>query len=1081
MSKIDDRTTRALGALAERLAQAPAIARVLAQPAGRHELGGLWSSSSPLALGLLARGRGRCVAVSSSPEAAEALVLDLNVLAPGLPVSLMPVEEEGLADGPELRANRSERLVALASLGDPGDGVMVVPAAVLLEDLPGQPGEELIIARGGKLDRDRLVGRLVEEGFTRVPLVAAPGEVSVRGDIVDVYPWASPHPLRVELFDDEVEDLRRFEVDSQTSVEVLDAATLRLGQPSRDRRRFEDVVDSDTSVFLVDPPRVKDRLTETAFSHDMPPREIDRALRRVADHPGADLFELDLGSPDTDCGIGSVSNTASRPLEDTVSDWREQGRPVVVLCDAAAEADRLVERLIEQGCKPDGQLRKGRVPGLHVGTARVTAGFAFPDNGPLLVHHHELIGRRAVRRRRPKRVVVSRALDSVGELSAGDYVVHLTHGVAIYRGMQRLARDQGEEDFLVLEFAEETTLYVPASRIDLVERFIGGGGESGPVLDRIGGKSWKRKKDKVRRAVEDLASQLLEVQTRRRAGDGFAFPPDDAMQVRFEATFPHEDTPDQHTSWSDVRGDMERERPMDRLLVGDVGFGKTEVAVRAAYKAVLGGKQVAVLVPTTILAEQHFEVFSHRMAEEPVRIEVLSRFRAGKHTKGVLEDLSKGQVDILIGTHKLLGKGVSFADLGLVIVDEEQRFGVAHKERLKQLKASVDVLTLSATPIPRTLHMSMAGLRDISSINTPPPGRRPVITKVGYDDDKVLRDAIRHEVGRGGQVFVLYNRVGDIERMVDRVRELAPTARTAVAHGQMASADLRVVVEQFANGEIDVLVCTTIVESGIDIPRANTMVVTDAHRFGLADMHQLRGRVGRESAQAYAHFLVPRESLPKDARQRLKAIEEFSSLGSGLPIALRDLELRGAGNLLGGEQSGHIMAVGYDTYCRLLRNAVEVAQGKRPRDEPGEIEVELGVSAYLPTEYVPDDSTRMSLLRRLASAGKRRLDAIDRELTDRFGKPPKPAAELLDLFRLRRLVRLAGLTSVLADGLGGVVLTLGDEEAWIERGPFRPSELVPVSPGRTRVTWPKDIETPSQRLRYLLDRFSAKPAPVGAS
>ena len=513
---------------------------------------------------------------------------------------------------------------------------------------------------------------------------------------------------------------------------------------------------------------------------------------------------------------------------------------------------------------------------------------------------------------------------------------------------------------------------------------------------------------------------------------------------------------------------------MDRLLIGDVGFGKTEVAVRAAYKAVLAGKQVAVLVPTTILAEQHFDTFSHRMADEPVRIEALSRFRAGRRTTAVLADLADGKVDIVIGTHRLLSKDVAFPDLGLLIVDEEQRFGVAHKERLKQLKATVDVLTLSATPIPRTLHMAMSGLRDISSIKTPPPGRRAVITRVGFDDDAVLRDAIRHEVGRGGQVFVLHNRVTTIGEMAGRVARLAPTARQAIAHGQMAAAELRDIVESFADGEIDVLVCTTIIESGIDIPRANTIVVTDAHRFGLADLHQLRGRVGREQRQAYAHFLIPRgEVIPKDAQRRLKAIEEYISLGAGLTIALRDLELRGAGNLLGAEQSGHILAVGYDMYCRLLQAAVARAKGRRVDEEPGEIEVELGLTAFLPAEYVPDEAVRMALLRRAAAAGHRKLDALELELADRFGPLPEPARLLIDLFRLRRRVRLVGLTSGLADGLGGIVFTVGDARLFEERAPFRPSELIPVSPGRFRHEWPKEVQTAAQRLGYLLGRFTS--------
>ncbi|MFT7465494.1 MAG: transcription-repair coupling factor (superfamily II helicase), partial [Pseudohongiellaceae bacterium] len=766
----------------------------------------------------------------------------------------------------------------------------------------------------------------------------------------------------------------------------------------------------------------------------------------------------------SDLSLHAVTSD-DRPLETVLQAWLDKGRTVTLLSDSKGERDRLALSLIDRGLPSNDQL--------HLSVGRVTAGFSLPGSGPLLVHHHELIGRRAVRRRRPGRIVASRALGSLSELSPGHYVVHLLHGVAIFKGMKRLAREQGEEDFLVLEFAEDTILYVPASRIDLVERFIGG--ESGSTkLDRLGGKTWARKKAKVARAVEDLAAQLLELQARRAGGEGFAHPPDEAAQVAFEATFPYEDTPDQRTSWEDVRKDMESERPADRLVVGDVGFGKTEVAVRATYKTVLAGKQAAVLVPTTILAEQHYETFRHRMAEEPVRIEVLSRLRTGKQTKAILADLAEGKVDILIGTHRLLGKDVKFTDLGLVVVDEEQRFGVSHKERLKQLKSSVDVVTLSATPIPRTLHMAMSGLRDISTIKTPPPGRRPVITRVAYDSDELIRDAVRHEINRGGQVFVLHNRVLSLDRTARRIQKLVPHARITQAHGQLAARELTNILDEFAAGNIDVLVCTTIVESGIDIPRANTIIITDSDRYGLADMHQLRGRVGRENRQAYAFFLMPKGKVSQNTTDRLKAIEEFSSLNAGLTIALRDLELRGAGSLLGAEQSGHIMAVGYDTYCRLLRNAVSVARGHKAEKEPGEIEVDLGSVAFLPAEYVPDESTRMSLLRRLATAGKKRLEGIELEMIDRFGALPEPAAELVLLFELRRLVRLAGVSSLLTDGLGGMILTIKDEATFEKRNPFRPQDIYPITPTRIRVPWPARVKTAKQRLRHLSERFAAQ-------
>jgi transcription-repair coupling factor (superfamily II helicase) len=1080
----------ALGPLVDALAAHPALRAARAAggrpggaagggPGGRRAtLGGLWGSASAMAAGLLTEGRGRAVLVAPTAEAAEALLLDLSVLFPGRSVALLPVEEEGLGEGPELAANRSERLVALAGLREPGDGLLVVPGPVLLETLPQADGRLLTLRQGQVVEREALLTTLVEAGLARVPLVAAPGEVSLRGDILDVYPWAATHPVRLELLDDEVEQIRRFEVDDQRSVARLDDVTLPLGgrpaapdaggpggRGGAPGRRLADVLPADAFVLVIDPPRLKDRLAEVAFEHGQAPREIAAALAALAGRPGADLFPLDLGEPGSDVSLGSVGGDMT-PQEQRIAAWRAQGRQIVVLCDTEAEASRLGEILAERGVAPGTDLA------LHPG--RLTAGFVFPASGPVLAHHHELHGRRPVRRRRPRRVVATRALDSLAELHPGDHVVHLTHGVAVYRGMERLAREQGEEDFLVLEFAEETRLYVPASRIDLVERFVGGDAR-GPKLDRVGGRTWKRRREKVARAVADLASELLSLAAARGGGEGYAFPPDDPSQARFEAAFPYEDTPDQETAWNQIRADMEGPRPMDRLLVGDVGFGKTEVAVRAAFKAVLAGRQVAMLVPTTILAEQHHETFARRMAEEPVRIEVLSRFVGEAAQRTVLADLAAGRVDVVIGTHRLLGDDVAIPGLGLLIVDEEQRFGVAHKERLKRLRQTVDVLTLSATPIPRTLHMALSGLRDIASIGTPPPGRRPVLTKVGYDEDGTLRAAILHETGRGGQVFVLHNRVAGIGAVVERVRRLVPTASTGCAHGQLAAAELRDVVEAFTDGELDVLVCTSIIESGIDIPRANTIVVTDSHRYGLADLHQLRGRVGREQTQAYAHFLVPRDAgVGEGAERRLKAIEEYASLGSGLPIALRDLELRGAGNLLGAEQSGHILTVGYDMYCRLLRRAVDRARGKTVEEEPGEIEVELGSAAFLPADYVPDAGVRMSLLRRMASAGARRLDALERELADRFGRVPPPARELLALFRLRRLVRLAGLSSLLLDGFCGLVLTVTDEEAWAARGPFARDELTTLSPGRWRYALPEAVRTPEDRLAHLLQRFTGR-------
>ncbi|MED5329929.1 MAG: transcription-repair coupling factor [Planctomycetota bacterium] len=1057
-------TTSALRSLWAALSALPPVRTVLDDPRSRHRLGELWGSAANLTAALLAKEtRGCTVLITPTVEDGEAVVLDLKSLHSPIPSVFLPPEEKITGDGPEQRANLSERLVALSALDSPDPHLLVVPSPALLESLPTMEGPSLTLEQGQRQDRDKLVRNLIDSGYDRVPMVAAPGEISVRGDIVDLYPWASTAPVRLEFLDDEIEDLRRFDIQMQTSVENLSRIVLpRGGSQVVDQGVLTNILSPSTPVLLCDPTNLRDRLVERAFEADIPPRKINEILSAADQHPGIDFYPLALGDPQKDTGITSAGSDTG-PLDEVITAWRSEQRPVHIMSATEAENDRLANLLTQRGCPRD-------EVSLHVG--RITSGFALPLSGPVVVNHHELLGRRPTRRMRSRPVVVSRALEDIGELQPGVYVVHMIHGVGQYQGMKRLQREQGEEDFLQIEFSGETLLYVPASRIDLVERFIGAEGKK-PKLDKIGGKSWSRKKERVSMAVADLATDLMDLQANRLTGLGFAHLPDDESSARFEAAFPYEDTPDQSQSWEEIRNDMESSTPMDRVLVGDVGFGKTEIAVRAAYKTVLGGKQVAILVPTTILAEQHYDTFAGRMAEEPLSLAVLSRFSTAKQQRAVLDDLKDRRVDIVIGTHRLLSQDVQFADLGLLIVDEEHRFGVLHKELLKRLRATVDVLTLSATPIPRTLHMAMSGLRDISSIRTPPPGRKSVITQVGYDDDATLKRAVLHEVHRGGQMFVLHNRVATIDQMLDRVSRLCPAVRAAIAHGQMAPQELRQTVEAFARGQLDVLVCTTIIESGVDIPRANTILVTNADRFGLADLHQLRGRVGREHNQAYAYFTVPEnQPLSENSQRRLKAIQEFRSLGSGMPIALRDLELRGAGNLLGSEQSGHILSVGYDMYCRLLKKAVQKKRGEKTRNDPGELEVELGLSAYLPTDYIPNATQRMSLLRRLAAASDEGLLDLEREIVDRFGHPPKPARSLLSLFHLRCLVHLAGVTSILTDGLGGAILTVQDEKTYARHGPFHPPESYRLDATRMRLPWPMAVQTSEQRLEYLLERFS---------
>jgi transcription-repair coupling factor (superfamily II helicase) len=624
-----------------------------------------------------------------------------------------------------------------------------------------------------------------------------------------------------------------------------------------------------------------------------------------------------------------------------------------------------------------------------------------------------LFHREEVRQVLPRRRLESRAIDSFLELAEGDLVVHVSHGIARYRGMQMLEKDAAghgrrsagrrAEEHLVLEFRDRVRVYVPASKIDLVQKYVGGAG-SEPELSKFGGTAWQNRKEKVERAVLDLAADMIGLQALRAAQPGIAYPTDSEWQGEFEGSFPYQETPDQLTSLAEIKADMERARPMDRLICGDVGYGKTELAVRAAFKTIDNGRQVAVLVPTTVLAEQHYRTFSGRLAEYPFVVECLSRFRSAAEQRRIIERLTQGGVDVIIGTHRLLSADVRFKDLGLVIIDEEQRFGVEHKERLKRLRQTVDVLTMTATPIPRTLHLSLLGIRDISNLETPPPDRLAIETRIVRFDRQLIRNAILRELNRDGQVYFVHNRVHNIHDIASRLESIVPEARLAVVHGQMGEGELEQGMLRFVRREADVLVATTIIESGLDIPNANTIFINQADNYGLADLHQLRGRVGRYKHRAYAYLLLDGErQVTPTAAKRLKAIEEFTELGAGFKIALRDLEIRGAGNILGTQQSGHIAAVGYELYCQLLDNAVRQLK-QQPLRTPLEVTVDLPFTAYLPRDYVPGQRLRIEVYRRLTRVRKReRLEDFRQELRDRFGPPPEPAEWLLRLAELRLL------------------------------------------------------------------------------
>ncbi|MGQ0612723.1 MAG: transcription-repair coupling factor [Planctomycetaceae bacterium] len=811
-----------------------------------------------------------------------------------------------------------------------------------------------------------LAGRLAEEGWRRVTLVTAPGEFSVRGDIFDLFPAGFDAPARLEYFGDELERIRSFDATTQRGAQALATLEVPLAARLGGNATLADHLGAGDPLFRLDPL--------------LPPDAW----------PGGDLFGAGRG--ERLFRVRQIEPLAAGPesLKERIREACLHARHSYFACRNDAEEARVLHLL--DGSPP---------PSLRFLRGRLSRSFEMPDHDLALLGYDDLLQHLTRRRPAPRRAP-GRAIDDFLDLEPGDHVVHLAHGIGLFRGLERIVKQGASVEHALVEFQDGVRVYVPSSKIDLIQKYVGASG--GKVrLGKVGGGAWARSKQRVKEAVKDLAVRLLELEAVRRQRPGIAFPPDDAMQHEFEASFPYEETPDQITTLQAIKADMEVARPMDRLLCGDVGYGKTELAMRAAFKAVLGARQVAVLVPTTVLAAQHLSTFRERMAGYPVRIEMLSRFRTDGEATAILEAAAAGELDILIGTHRLLGPEVRFRDLGLLVIDEEQRFGVEHKERLKALRATVDILTLTATPIPRTLNMSLLGLRDISNLTTPPEGRMPVQTEVREYDEGLVQQWIERELHRGGQVFLVHNRIESIHRLERLVAERVPQARRAVVHGRMNKHELEDSMLRFVAGEVDVLIATTIIESGLDIPNANTLIVDRAEWIGLADLHQLRGRVGRGRHKAFALFLLPpgRNAVGEVAEKRLRAIEEHSELGAGFRIALKDLEIRGAGNVLGAEQSGHIAEVGYELFCRLLEDAVKELRRERVV-EATDTFVDLDVEAYLPLEYAGDPALKLGLTRRIAGASSRGdLAALEAELVDRCGEPPPPARALLDVARLR--------------------------------------------------------------------------------
>ncbi|HWC06352.1 MAG TPA: transcription-repair coupling factor [Gemmatimonadota bacterium] len=1012
-----------------------------APPAARAS-GLVGSSGAALAAALAEDLPAPVLVVTATAEAADTWLGDLETLLGESAVGhypqweVLPYEERA----PQ-REIEGLRLEFLAGLLERSISVGVTTARALQRRVPAPAALEsrlLRLAVGERTERDRLIERLVAMGFEPEAMVAEVGTFSVRGGIVDVFAFRHEHPVRIELAGDEVESIRAFDPGTQRSIaplekiEILPARELLPMEGSRDApagelRPLADYLPPGCLVVWDEAARVADVLEEGW--REIEARWAARADRRVPPPPevyldlaavrrtlagfrslelhalpmtgaGAYLAAPGREAPETRFRTREPDPVRRSParLEEILRADLDRGSRPVVLCDNLGQLERLEELL-------------PGLEGVALEVGSLSAGFVAPDAALAVYTDHEIFERRAPLRRRRRYATASTAIH-LTEIAPGDYLAHLDYGIGRYEGLERLRLTGGEVEALKLAYAESEVLYVPVDQLERIERYTSEEGAI-PTLHRMGSGHWERQKARAREAIAALADELLALQAEREVTPGHAFGPDTEWQREMEAAFLYEDTPDQRAASEAVKRDMERRRPMDRLICGDVGYGKTEVAIRAAFKAVQDGKQVAVLVPTTVLAAQHLETFGERLADFPVRLGMLSRFQSPARNRAVVEGVRKGGIDIVIGTHRLLSRDVAFADLGLLVIDEEQRFGVRAKERLRALRTSVDVLTLSATPIPRTLQMSLMGLREMSLMETPPRERTPIVTWVTELDEGLIEEAVRREVDRGGQVFFVHNRVQTIDLAARRIERLVPGLRIGVAHGQLAEADLSAVMLAFFHGEIDVLVTSAIIESGLDVPRANTILVERADRFGLADLYQLRGRVGRSYHRAYCYLLTPpRARMTPEGEKRLRIIEHHAELGAGYRIALRDLEMRGAGNLLGADQSGFIAALGFETYLRLLEETVAELRGE-PAGAAPTVELGFDADAYLPSFYVPDDQQKLALYRRLSRLPDEEgvLD-FALELEDRYGPPPDPARHLCDAARLKALALRAGIARV---------------------------------------------------------------------
>ena len=895
------------------------------------------------------------------------------------------------------------------------------------------------------INMDVLKNTLVQLGYERVGQVEMPGQFSVRGGIVDIYSLTEENPWRIELWGDEVDSIRSFDAESQRSLENLDEIAIYPAVEWNDGKKMVSFVDyfpkEKMLLFLDEPNRILENGlgVEEEYAASRTHREekgeknlpvqwlcefskVQKELNKLRAVSLSALeprgVEWNFASEKYNLTVQSVTsyNSSFELLVKDLLQYKRQGYRIALLSGSRTRAERLAKDLSEEGLNAFYSQDMDRIisPGeIMVVYGHARRGFQYPLIKFAVMTETDIFGKEQKKRKKKKKYSGNRIQD-FAELSIGDLVVHEKHGLGIYRGIEKVEVDRVVKDYIKIEYRGGSNLYILATQLDVLQKYSGSSENAKtPKLNKLGGQEWNKTKSRVKGAVKNIAKELVELYAVRQEKEGYVCGPDTVWQKEFEEMFPYEETEDQLAAIEDTKRDMESTRIMDRLVCGDVGYGKTEVALRAAFKAVQESRQVVYLVPTTILAQQHYNTFVQRMKEFPVKVELLCRFRTSAQQKKAIEGIKKGQVDIVIGTHRVLSKDVEFKNLGLLIIDEEQRFGVTHKEKIKQMKKDVDVLTLTATPIPRTLHMSLIGIRDMSVLEEPPMDRVPIQTYVMEYDEETVREAIRRELRRGGQVYYVYNRVNDIAEVALRISRLVPEARVDFAHGQMSQRELEQVMYDFINGDVDVLVSTTIIETGLDISNVNTMIIHDSDRYGLSQLYQLRGRVGRSNRTAYAFLMYTKNKmLQETAEKRLSAMREYSDLGSGFKIAMKDLELRGAGNLLGAQQHGHMNAVGYDLYCKMLSEAVKEAKGIRTMDD-FETTIDLNIDAFIPDSYISNEFQKLDIYKRIAGIeSQQEYDDMLEELIDRFGEPTKAVLNLLAIARLKALAHQGYVTEI---------------------------------------------------------------------